>query len=87
MTVVRVFLAALVLFGPVVTPAAAQDAASTVRVTGVVRDEANAIPLPGVPVELVGSTGVVYTDVDGRYVIDVPRGTHQIKIVLDGYQE
>ena len=87
MTVVRVFLATLVLFGPVVTLAAAQDAGPIVRVTGVVRDEANAIPLPGVPVELVGSTEVVYTDVDGRYVIDVPRGTHQIKVVLEGYQE
>jgi outer membrane receptor protein involved in Fe transport len=87
MTGVRVFLATLVLFGPIVTQVAAQDAASTVRVTGVVRDEANAIPLPGVPVELVGSTAVVYTDVDGRYVFDVPRGTHQIRIVLDGYQE
>jgi hypothetical protein len=87
MTLVRVFLATLVLFGPVVTVAAAQDAGPTVRVTGVVRDETNAIPLPGVPVELVGSTEVVYTDVDGRYVIDVPRGTHQIKVVLEGYQE
>ncbi len=87
MTVVRVFLATLVLFGPVVTLAAAQDAGPTVRVTGVVRDETNAIPLPGVPVELVGSTEVVYTDVDGRYVIDVPRGTHQIKVALEGYQE
>jgi hypothetical protein len=87
MTFVRGFLAALVLFGPVVALAAAQDAGPTVRVTGVVRDETNAIPLPGVPVELVGSTEVVYTDVDGRYVIDVPRGTHLIKVVLEGYQE
>jgi hypothetical protein len=87
MTVVRVFLATLVLLGPVVAQAAAQEAGPSVRVTGVVRDETNAIPLPGVPVELVGSTEVVYTDVDGRYVIDVPRGTHQIKVALEGYQE
>src|SRR5688572_19639364 len=87
MRVVRVFLATLVLIGPGVTLAAAQDAGPTVRVTGIVRDETNAIPLPGVPVELVGSTEVVYTDVDGRYVIDVPRGTHQIKVALEGYQE
>ncbi len=58
----------------------------SVRVVGVVRDETNAIALPGVPVEVVG-TEVVYTDVDGRYVIQVPRGTHQIKVVLEGYQE
>ena len=30
---------------------------------------------------------VVYTDVDGRYVLQVPPGTHQIKVALEGYQE
>jgi hypothetical protein len=71
--------------------AAGQGAAAprgqTVRVVGVVRDETNAIPLPGVPVEVVGSQQVVYTDVDGRYVLQVPPGKHQLKIALDGYQE
>jgi hypothetical protein len=59
----------------------------SVRVVGVVRDEANAIALPGVPVEVVGAEEIVYTDVDGRYVVQVPRGTHQIKVLLEGYQE
>jgi outer membrane receptor protein involved in Fe transport len=58
-----------------------------VRVTGVVRDEANAIALPGVPVEVVGTTDVVYTDVDGRYVMQLRPGKHQLKIALEGYQE
>jgi hypothetical protein len=58
--------------------------AQSVRVVGVVRDEANAIALPGVPVELVGGE-VVYTDVDGRYVLQVSPGQHQLKVVLDGY--
>ena len=30
---------------------------------------------------------MVYTDVDGRYVLEVPPGTHQVKVLLDGYQE
>ena len=41
-----------------------------VRVTGVVRDESNNITLPGLPVEVVGGE-TVYTDVDGRYVLEL----------------
>jgi TonB-dependent receptor-like protein/carboxypeptidase family protein len=59
----------------------------SVRIVGVVRDETNAIPLPGIPVEVVDTKEVVYTDVDGRYVVQVPPGSHQIKVVMDGYQE
>src|SRR5687768_11745946 len=44
----------------------------TVRVVGVVRDEANAISLPGIPVEVVATKEIVYTDVDGKYVLDLP---------------
>ena len=75
-------------------PAAAQqapppsgDQTRTIRVTGVVRDQANAITLPGVPVEVVGRSEVVYTDVDGRFVIQVPPGVHELRVVLDGYEE
>ncbi|HLG59651.1 MAG TPA: TonB-dependent receptor [Vicinamibacterales bacterium] len=67
--------------------AQAQGKASTVRIVGLVRDETNAIALPGVPVEVVGTKEVVYTDVDGRYVLQVPPGKHQLKIALEGYQE
>jgi hypothetical protein len=66
------------------TPAA-RSASQTVRVTGTIRDEVNGITLPGVPVET--ETGqVVYTDVDGRYVLQVAPGTHQLKITLEGYE-
>ncbi|HKY22181.1 MAG TPA: outer membrane beta-barrel protein [Vicinamibacterales bacterium] len=58
-----------------------------VRIVGTVRDETNAIALPGTPVEVVGTNQVVHTDVDGRYVLNLPAGTHQIKVALDGYQE
>jgi hypothetical protein len=65
------------------TLATAQD--RTVRVVGVVRDQTHAIPLPGVPVEVDGTTQVAHTDVDGRYVLELPPGKHQIKITMEGY--
>ena len=73
-----------------VAPALAQNAkpstaAESVRVTGIVRDESNAISLPGVPVEVIGTGQVVYTDVDGRYMVQVPAGAHLLKIALEGY--
>ena len=52
-------------------PAWAQQ--QNVRVVGTVRDETNAIALPGVPVEVVGTKQIVYTDVDGRYVLEPAR--------------
>lgn len=61
--------------------------AARVRVTGRVLDQQNAIPLPGVPVEVLGSSDVVYTDVDGRYVLDLPAGAHTLKVTMGGYQE
>jgi outer membrane receptor protein involved in Fe transport len=66
------------------TPAAREQ---KVRIVGVVRDETNAIALPGVPVEVVDLKEVAYTDVDGRYVLEVPPGAHTLKIALEGYQE
>lgn len=70
------------------SPGAPQAAvrASAVRITGIVRDEVNAITLPGIPVEVVDTKQVVYTDIDGRYVVDVPPGEHELKISMDGYQ-
>src|SRR5688500_19058061 len=73
--------------GAQVAPAPARPAGPTVRVTGVVRDESNAIALPGVPVEVIGTGQVVYTDVDGRYTLEVTSGRHQVKVLLEGYQE
>ena len=85
------FAVALVAVGLPATSTHAQTSpgrpGQTVRVVGVVRDETNAIALPGVPVEVVGTSQVVYTDVDGRYILELPPGTHQIKVLLDGYQE
>src|SRR5512134_1747411 len=79
--------AARFLFLCALAPVIAFAQGRTVRITGVVRDEANAIALPGVPVEVVGANQVVYTDVDGRYALQVPAGKHQIKVLIEGYQE
>jgi TonB dependent receptor/Carboxypeptidase regulatory-like domain/TonB-dependent Receptor Plug Domain len=76
----------------VAMPARAEQAARAgsqqkVRVTGVVRDESNAITLPGIPVEVAGTGQTVYTDVDGRFVLDLAPGSYQLKIVMEGYEE
>jgi hypothetical protein len=67
-------------------PTAPQTRTATVRIAGTVRDETNAIPLPGIPVEVTDTKQTVYTDVDGRYVVDVPPGEHTLSVSMDGYQ-
>lgn len=67
-------------------PKAATPRVAQVTISGVVRDQANAIALPGVPVEVQGSTEVVYTDVDGRYLLKVPAGVLELKVALEGYE-
>ena len=54
------------IIGVAVLAARAPEAVAqgTVRVVGVVRDETNAIALPGVPVEVAELKEVAYTDVD-----------------------
>lgn len=76
----------VVLCALVAAPVMAQTSAKTVRVTGVVRDHTNAIPLPGIPVEVVDTQDVVYTDVDGRYTLQLAPGKHQIKVAMEGYE-
>jgi outer membrane receptor protein involved in Fe transport len=87
----RILLSSVLLLGttlPTFAEQAARTTASqTVRVSGTVRDESNAITLPGIPVEVVGTGRTVYTDVDGRYVLDLPPGTYQLKVAMEGYQE
>lgn len=69
------------------TAAADRPSGQTVRVIGLVRDEANAISLPGVPVEVTALNEVTYTDVDGKFVLNLPQGSHEIKVALEGYEE
>ncbi len=66
-------------------PASQTATARKVRVTGVVRDDSNNITLPGIPVEVTGGA-TVYTDVDGRYVLDLAPGSHELKVAMEGYE-
>ena len=57
-------------------------------IAGQVIDEANAITLPGVPVELSGPVEQIdYTDIDGAYRFQVPAGSYEMKVVMAGYAE
>jgi hypothetical protein len=86
---VRITVLAVALLAAVAAPVLAQSrpaaAARKVRVTGIVRDDGNAISLPGIPVEVVGGE-TVYTDVDGRYVLELDPGSYEIKVAMEGYQ-
>lgn len=57
------------------------------RVTGRVLDAINASPLPGVTVEVVGSSTTTVTDLDGRYTLEAPVGRVQVKVTLSGFTE
>src|SRR5688500_19740598 len=86
----RLLWASLLCVGvaaPIDAQPAPRTTSQTVRVTGAVRDDSNAITLPGIPVEVVGANQTVYTDVDGRYTLELPPGTYQLKVTMDGYQE
>jgi TonB-dependent receptor len=84
----RLALLIVALAGIAVPALAEQTAAAQVRkvrVTGVVKDESNNITLPGVPVEVAGGE-TVYTDVDGRYVLDLAPGAHELNVAMEGYE-
>lgn len=57
----------------------------TGKVTGRVLDGINASPLPGVTVEVVGTAQTTFTDLDGKYSLNLPVGKHQIKVTLSGF--
>ncbi len=84
----RFRLVAPLLLGLATLVAAALPASAdeSIRVTGTVRDQLNAVPLPGATIEAVGSELATHTDVDGRYVLDLPAGEHELKVSLDGYE-
>ena len=75
-------LFALTLFAS--APAWAQE---TGIVAGEVSDQNLAITLPGVPVEVVGTTDIAYTDLDGRFRLELAVGAYELRIVMAGYAE
>ena len=70
--------------GPRASDSSARAAEPAGRVVGTVIDEYNAISLPGVPVEVIGLDRVVYTDLDGKYILELGAGTYQIKVEFPG---
>ncbi len=59
---------------------------SSGKIVGVVTDKANGEPLPGVNINLEGTTFGAATDVDGYYVIlNVPVGVYDIRASFIGY--
>lgn len=56
------------------------------RVSGTVRDEKNAITLPGVPVTVKGTDQTVFTDVDGRFILDLAPGDYELEVAIDSYE-
>ena len=83
----RLLLLVLFVGTSILTASNPTLAQTTGEITGVVTDQANAIPLPGVPVEAVGTSQITYTDLDGRYTLELPGGEQQLKIALGGYAE
>ena len=77
--------------GSILVCAAAAAAPAQARevgwIVGEVIDTNLAITLPGVPVEAVGTGQVAYTDLDGRYRLELPPGTYDVRIVMAGYAE
>jgi len=63
------------------------QALATGKVVGRVVDEYNGMTLPMAPVELIATGEIVYTDLDGKYEIDVATGTHRLKVTFSGYEE
>ena len=69
----------------VAAPAQGQELGT---VAGQVMDEANAIALPGIPVELSGPVDrIEYTDLDGNYRFRVPPGSYDLRVAFPGYAE
>ena len=56
-------------------------------ITGHVTDSENGDALIGATVSVVGTTRGTSTDVDGKFVLDVPDGSDQIRVAYTGYEE
>lgn len=56
------------------------------RVSGVVTQASDGIPLPGVSVFFKGSKKGTFTDVNGRYSLRVPQGENTLTFTFVGYE-
>lgn len=80
-------IALTLLFALLSVAGALPSAAQYGKVTGVVREAGTQEPLPGVNVQIEGTTLGAVTDVDGNYVIiGVRPGTYTVAATYIGYQ-
>ncbi|MCC6411861.1 MAG: TonB-dependent receptor [Saprospiraceae bacterium] len=61
--------------------------ASLVRIDGLVYDEQSKEPIPGVILRVEGREGGATTNTLGRYVMELPAGTHRLTVNYIGYRE
>jgi outer membrane receptor protein involved in Fe transport len=86
----RLWIGMLVLLfvsAPRATDAAGDGRTGTARVVGTVIDEHNGMKLPGVLVQIAGTTYAATTDMDGRFALSLPAGRYELTVMLDGYAE
>ncbi len=57
------------------------------KVIGTVIDEYNGMTLPMCPVEVVGTEIVAFTEMDGKYVLELEPGSYEIKVTFPAYEE
>jgi outer membrane receptor protein involved in Fe transport len=63
-------------------------AGTTGKIAGIIKDKQTGEPLPGVNVEVIGTTLGASTDIDGYYVIvNVPVGVQELRVSYIGYKE
>lgn len=75
-------LLAVALLAP--TAVVAQASGS---ISGIVADAQSGLPLPGVTVQLVGTSLAAQTQAQGRFTIDgIARGTYRLQMTRSGYQ-
>ncbi len=69
------------------SPVLSQQTGQKGKIAGVVIDQFNAMTLPMAPIEVVETGALSYTELDGRYSLEVPPGTYRLKVTFAGYQE
>jgi outer membrane receptor protein involved in Fe transport len=77
----------LLTFGPVVLGQTEGSGGSTGKIIGTIIDEYNGMTLPMTPVEVVGTDTIVYSEMDGKYSLELPPGTHELKVAFPAYEE
>jgi len=56
------------------------------KIVGTVMDEYNAMTLPMCPVEVVGTDRTVFTELDGKFTLELDAGTYEMKVEFPAYE-